>query len=253
MRYANGKDERLAVDRRLGTRSRGRRRHGGRRLTRLWPRTPSTERCLLGKIGALPRCWEIQERSGVLLLIAPSTRAPPDGTPCKPESAPRQPHRPSGSAGGFRTLSSWRYGRWRSRRAQWSAWRGRVSRRCPRRGPLTFEQPDFFPAPNAYCPVRPSFLTTRWQGTRSGTGLFAITLPTAREAFGEPASRANQAYGLTSPRGTSSGSIPIQYGSSAGGFTPTRKIPRFGGSRASEILVSGNPNTRLSVRTKVQS
>src|SRR5215213_11913971 len=59
----------------------------------------------------------------------------------------------------------------------------------------------FSSAPNAYRPVLPSFLTTRWQGTRSGTGLFAITVPTAREAPALPASRATQRYGLTSPRG----------------------------------------------------
>jgi hypothetical protein len=39
------------------------------------------------------------------------------------------------------------------------------------------------PAPLNW-PQEPSALTTRWQGTINGSGLFAITLPIARAALG---------------------------------------------------------------------
>ncbi len=43
--------------------------------------------------------------------------------------------------------------------------------------------------------------TTRWQGTISGIGLWAIALPTARAAFGLPASSAHILYGSVLPLG----------------------------------------------------
>src|SRR5258706_8050472 len=42
-----------------------------------------------------------------------------------------------------------------------------------------------------------SLRTTRWQGTTSGTGLWARAVPTARTAFGWPISAAIQPYGRT--------------------------------------------------------
>jgi predicted tellurium resistance membrane protein TerC len=58
-------------------------------------------------------------------------RPPPDDTPCKVCSQRVSLPPPSGSADGFRALSSWRCGRWHDRRYPWSAWRGTESRPTP--------------------------------------------------------------------------------------------------------------------------
>src|SRR5690242_745809 len=62
----------------------------------------------------------------------------------------------------------------------------------------------FFTAgPKTYSPIASSAATTRWQGTRSGTGLFARVVRTASAARGRFTSAASHAYVRTWPRAIS--------------------------------------------------
>lgn len=55
--------------------------------------------------------------------------------------------------------------------------------------------------PPEYSPSRPSILTTRWHGIRSGIGFLAKAVPTARVARSAPIALATHRYERTSPAG----------------------------------------------------
>src|SRR3970040_1269170 len=80
--------------------------------------------------------------------------------------------------------------------------------------------------PSEYCPIVPSGRNTRWQGTMSGTGLWASAVPTARTAFGRPISAATQPYGRTSPNGISAVFVQTARSNGPGAPPPTGTVHR---------------------------